>query len=64
LPAISREFPDLYQFVHEAAVSVDIASLDGGSRTIEVSRLFRSEGFMAPILLAIYRIPPSASTYS
>ena len=58
---MSREFPDLYQCVHESAVSVDIASLYGGSGTIEVSRLFRSEGFLTPILLAVYRIPPGAS---
>jgi mannose-6-phosphate isomerase-like protein (cupin superfamily) len=58
---MSRKFPDLYQCVHESAVSVDIASLYGGSGTIEVSRFFRSEGFLTPTLLAVYRIPPGAS---
>ena len=57
----AREFPELYQCVHDSAVSVDIAGLYGGNGTIEVSRLFRKEGLLAPILLAVYRIPPGAS---
>jgi oxalate decarboxylase/phosphoglucose isomerase-like protein (cupin superfamily) len=58
---MSREFHELYQRVHESVVSTEIASLYGGNGTIEVSRLFRSEGFLTPILLAVYRIPPGAS---
>jgi oxalate decarboxylase/phosphoglucose isomerase-like protein (cupin superfamily) len=58
---MNREFHKPYQCVHESVVSTNIVSLYGGNGTIEVSRLFRSEGFLAPILLAVYRIPPGAS---
>jgi mannose-6-phosphate isomerase-like protein (cupin superfamily) len=58
---MSREFPELYKRVHESAVITEIANLYGGNGTIEVARLFRSEGYVAPTLLAIYRIPPGAS---